>query len=589
MFHSHLLSRLLLGAAWVLAWALLAGAPAPAQSASPGAVTGVTITVYLPLMSRQFDDPPGWWQEAGNAQRTGFSPNNPNLPWTLRWTWNAADSTGGSTCTGGNPATGHCYDAPREARTVMGACCVYVPAGAHGLYALDKHTGAVRWRVSGASFNTTPAYFKGYVYAGAADGRVFRVDVFNGFTQTRTLPAAVNRALLIAGEHVFALTQSGQLHKLDRDTLQTTWVYTANTSISEGTGLAYSASRDMVIFGGNDLYVHAVHASTGTQAWRVKPSPNPAGFPNQFLWYWPVVAEQNGVVFVRMRLDHNTGLWGYPSQSNIWPNTNAAARTFLVNNPNQQNLFALDLDTGTPAFVPAVGYGGTEDWYAGAPFLTTGPLPAVRVWPNGDEVAYIHFRNGAASPNDGRQDSHMGEMVLNAGTVPGLVAGDMRFVRMACNGSCSLLGGKSSYTHITDEQNPVTLAGNTLFHAHWGASESVVITDRGVTRGLAYTNPIQTTTNPSIIRRIQACGGGTPPNNLTHWTTCGMGLYLDGRYWPSPGWWTYWNTYDPPTQNNPGGQNAYSDGMRPRYTYVSNGYVVVQGNGGELMVFAHAP
>jgi hypothetical protein len=34
--------------------------------------------------------------------------------------------------------------------------------------------------------------------------------------------------------------------------------------------------------------------------------------------------------------------------------------------------------------------------------------------------------------------------------------------------------------------------------------------------------------------------------------------------------------------------NAYSDGLRPRYTYVSKGHVIVQGNGGELFVLRHS-
>jgi hypothetical protein len=41
---------------------------------------------------------------------------------------------------------------------------------------------------------------------------------------------------------------------------------------------------------------------------------------------------------------------------------------------------------------------------------------------------------------------------------------------------------------------------------------------------------------------------------------------------------------DPPTPS----RDAYSDGIRPRYTYVSAGLVIVQGNGGELFVLKHS-
>jgi hypothetical protein len=299
-------------------------------------------------------------------------------------------------------------------------------------------------------------------------------------------------------------------------------------------------------------------------------------FPNEYRWYWPVVADQSGVVFLRMRLDHNTGLWGYPSTGNIWPATNAAARTFLQNNPNMQNLFALNLDDGSKKFIPAVGYGGTEDLVNGQAFLTTGPVPVVKTNSDGSQVAYSPFRNGQGNPPDGRWDSNMGEMVLDNTTIAGLVAGDLRFVQMNRFGG----QGGNAYTNVTDEQNPITMARNTLFHAHWGASESVKITDRSASKGLTYLNPISAVNHPTNIRRQASCSNFNP---ITHQTTCGLTLFSDGRYWDGPGTWTYWNVLDPPTIL----RSAYSDGVRPRYTYVSGNLIIVEGNGGDLMVFHH--
>lgn len=530
---------------------------------------GGSESTYLPLLTggsgaTEFE----WTQEAGNAQRTGYTPTEPLQPWALLWTWNGPDNQGGTGA--------HFYNAPREARTVTGGCCIFVPAGSQGLYALAKEDGSVRWHVTVATFNATPAYHSGLVLAGGNDGKLYKFDAATGANLgSYQAGNPLNRGILIAGDAVYTVTNGGHLHKVNISNMSAHWVYNAGSAAS--TGLAYSESRDVILFGTADLYVHAVHDSDGTRAWRVKPSPNAAGFPNEFKYYWPVVAEQHGIVFVRMRLDHNTGLWSYPSTGHIWPNSNAAARSYLETTPSQQNLFALDLDNGSKQFIPAVGYGGTEDLVNGEAFVVTGPVPVVKTLNNGTEVAYILFRNGQSSPPDGRWDSHMGEMVLDNTTIPGLVAGDLRFVRMG------MLGGNGTYSYvfITDEQNPLTMAGDTLFHAHWGASESVRITNRASNLGLNFNNPVQTSNHPPVVRRIIACG---TPNFNTHWTTCGMSLYGDQRYWPSPGWWTYWNTYDPPTPPN---TTAYSDGMRPRYTYVSNNLIVVEGNGGELLVFSH--
>lgn len=574
-----------------------------------GVCLGLVLhALALPLAGAQAVQPaagPEWNQEAGNAQRTGYIAEEPAEPWTLKWTWNGPDANGGS----GN----HFYDAARQAYTVMGGGALYVPAGAQGLYALELTTGQPRWNLRATSFNNTPAYdpVTAAVFAGGADGLLYKINAATGTYQTYAAGSAIVRGVLVAGGSVYVLTANGHVHKVNAGTLAKVWEYGGSAGSATppppagphrvylplvagglgggavgapGTGLAYSASRDVIIYGTEDLYVQALNNATGTVKWRVKPSPNAAGFPNQFLWYWPVVAEQNGVVFVRMRLDHNSGLWGCGSApcgpSGRFPNTNAQTRTFLTNNPSMQNLFALSLDTGAPAFTPAVGYGGTEEMVNGQAFLTTGPAPVVKVWPDGTEVAYIHFRNGQSGSPDGRWDSNMGEMVLNNATIAGLAAGDLRFVRMSrYNGY-----GGNAYVYITDEQNALSMAGTTLFHAHWVGSESVRITDRSASLGLTYGSPIAAANRPIVIRRLATCNSYNP---ATHRSEClNFSGYGDNRYYAGPGFWTYWNTWDPPTP--PTTAQGYDDGMRPRYTYVSGGYIVVEGNGGELMVFTHS-
>ncbi|MCB9457675.1 MAG: PQQ-binding-like beta-propeller repeat protein [Anaerolineaceae bacterium] len=505
-----------------------------------------------------------WTQDAGNAQRTGYIGEEPLEPWTLLWTWNGADANGS--------AGGHFYDAPPEARTVTGGSYVYAPAGSSGLYAIAKTDGRQGWRVTATSFNATPAYetASGYLFAGGADGKLYKIDARNGsVVAIYNAGNPLNKPMLLVNGFVFAVTDSGQLHKVNTASMAAAWVYSANAPIA--TPPSYSASRDMLVYATNDLYVHGVNNGNGSQRWRVKPTPNTAGFPNEMDGMWPVIAEQHGIVFVRMRLDHNAGLWGGPGPGGMYPNTNAETRTFLQNNPQLKNLFALSLDSGAETFVPAVGYGGPEGMENGTPYLDVGPVPVIRTYPNGDEVAYIIFRSGQGNPPDGRWDSHMGEMVLDNTTVPGLVAGDLRFISFP-----------NSYLHITDEQGPFSLAGDTIFRAHWGATESTRITNRSDNLGLTYNNPITSSIHPAIIRRQTACGSF---NAVTHWTTCGLTLYNDGRYWSGPGWWAYWNDYDPPESPS---RSAYSSGVLPGYVYVSSGLIIVEGNGGDLMVFRHS-
>ena len=548
--------------------------PIPFPTSSP------TLQVFTltptPAPSEQADtpaliDPAGipqdystleWHQDAHDPARTGYIQEEPAQPWRLLWTWNGPDNEGGA----GN----HFYNAPPEARSVTGDCCVFVPAGDEGLFALDKDHGQPVWNIDVSAFNAAPAYDpeSGYLFAGGENGVLYKLEPSSGsITGEYRAGSPLDKALMFADGYAYAVSSDGDLHKVELGEMTADWVYSASAAAS--TPAAYSARYGLIIYTTADLQVHAVDRSTGTARWKTYPSPlSPEDGPYTFEGYWPVVADSTGLVFVRMNLGIGA-LWSGPSEKNIYPGDNLATRQYLEEKPHLQNLYALRLEDGQPAFIPAVGFGGVETIEGSSKELAAGPVPVVRRLADGIEVAYSFFRSDQGNPPDGRWDSHIGEMVLDNTTIPRLEAGDLRFINF-----------DNSYSHITDEQCPLTMAGETIFHAHWGASESVRIIDRSIELGLSFDNPIQSEPHPVIIRRMQACPSYDP---VGHWTSCALTLFSDGRTWGGPGWWVYWNILDPPTP--PAG--AYSEGHLPRYTYVSAGLVVVSGNGGELMVFAH--
>ena len=562
-----------------LLWLVIGPGLALSVSASPSK----SQNIWLPFISGGRSQPPSptpsphptqpppnsndWTQDGHDAQRTGYTAEEPGEPWSLAWTWNGPDASGGT--------GGHLYNAPRDGRTVTGGSYVYVPAGASGLYALRKSDGGQAWRLTNTAYNASPAYdpATGNLYAGGADGKLYKIDTLSGgVAGSYTAGGGLNRAVLLVGSSAYVLTDGGELHKVNTGDMSRGWVYAGGANTS--TPAAYSARSGLVVYCTADLNVHAVREADGVRAWRVKPTSHAAGSPYTFDGYWPVVAEQHGVVFVRLNLGMGA-LWSGPgtgtSGGGVYPPTNGETRALLEsNNGELENLFALDLKDGSQKFVPAVGYGGVESKYVGASVdLQGGPVPVVKVNGDGSEVAYISFRSGQGNPPDGRWDSHMGEMVLDSTTIAGLGAGDLRFVDFP-----------NSYVHITDEQTPFTMAGSTLLHAHWGASESVKIVDRTAGKGLSHDTPITVQAHPAVIRREQTCGS---QDTRTHWTACGLSLYGDGRYWNGPGFWVYWNVMDPPT---PAG-DSYSEGLQPRYTYVSDGLIIVEGNGGDLFVLHH--
>ena len=217
-------------------WVAIAGVVMTLAALSGVARSQSNVKLYLATVARFAPVGGGsaeWRQEGGNAQRTGYIAVEPRTPWTFLWSWNANDSNGGATCTNGNPETGHCYSINRQANSVAGGGYIFAPAGAHGLYAIHDRTGKAAWHLTG-TFHGSPAYADGYVYAGSADGKLYRVDAATGIAQTYDAGSPINRGILIADGAVFALTESGRVHKVDPATLTAQWVYDSGATAVNG-------------------------------------------------------------------------------------------------------------------------------------------------------------------------------------------------------------------------------------------------------------------------------------------------------------------------------------------------------------------
>ena len=527
----------------------------------------VTVLLALPCLGAQ-----DWPQDGGNAQRTGYTAESPQWPWTFAWTWNGPDPQGSTNA--------HRYHQPRphepwEARIAVGAGLVFAPAGELGLFALRVKDGSVAWQFTNGTCHATPAFdaLSGALFVGTREGAVQKLDAKSGKSLARySANSPVNKSLLLAAAQLYAVTTDGALHQLDTTTLALNWKYSGGAAVA--TLPTWSAKHDAVVFCTEDLRVHCVSGREGKARWRTKPTPLSVAEGPSFTGGWPVIAEERGIVFVRLAHGEvDATLWSGGGPKGKWPTNNTAIRQRLTEQPRLKNLFALSLEDGSEAFIPAVGPAGVEDLRQGKPWLRPHAFPVIRNV-DGHEVAYVPFRNGnTRDPKwDARWDSHLGEMVLDDVTVPGLVAGDLRFVQFPEHGG---------WMHITDESCPLSMAGDTLFSAHWDVSQTARITDRSPARGLTRTSPILTEKRPPVTRHLRLAQNRI--NASTHQASGGLQL-MDGRYLDGPGWWVYANELDPPTPK----RDAYSEGILPRYTCVANGYIFVQGNGGDLFVLRHS-
>lgn len=510
-----------------------------------------------------------WNQFGGNAQKTNGTTQIVSTPWRLKWQWNSSNSSG-------KKDTNHLL-VPDLYQQIVGGGLVYM-IGNDTLYALNQTNGAVTWSRGGmGALEGTPAYNGGYLYLVSESGTLYKLQASSGQTVSSvSVGGGVTEAPALYANTLYLTTRTGKMMAFDTSNLSKRWEYTSVSPFV--TAPVFSPSKNIVVAVSQDLYVHGVQGTNGSGSWRRKPTVRNYSTANESSDYtvaepaWPVIAEQHGVVFVRYRLEWNT-LWTW----NPYPTTNSAIRSNLVAQPDQQVLFAMNLTDGSTAFTPAVGNGGQGD----GGDLSIGPPPAISTV-NGKEVAYTTWRNGLTCQGtswcDAREDTTMGEMVLDTTTVSGYQAGDVRFVR---------------FEDIqTDEMVSVTVSGDTVFHGHWLITAAHKITDRSAGRGDTFNNPIQTSESPFVIWRQcngtnicsfpgctanTNCGVNCAFNNQTRYCSEGLFSYGDQRRFPA-GFYEYHN--DIPYHVS--GGTYYT--IRP-YTVVSNGMVMIKTIDGGLMVF----
>ena len=490
--------------------------PTPTRTPSPTRTPTATPTqrpsATLPPLGTS-----EWTQHAANAQRTSYNPSSVPAPWRWKWAWNGSNASGG--------ITSGKFGLPRNSQPVTGGGQVYIAAGSRGVFALDNADGSQLWnRTLGGAVNSTPAYDADTqaLFVIATNGTLYKLNASNGATvdsfasgssSTLPLPPA------IAGDRVY-FSMGNAVYAVDKNSMQQAWRYDAGSAVD--TPPAYSATRDFVVVASRDLYVHAIRNSNGSRAWRTKTSVltggDPRGTDNNDLAEvargWPVIAEQNGVVLIKLRLDWRT-LWHW----NPWPSNNSTMHSNLTNDPDEQALLALDLDNGSTAFIPNIGHGG----YGDGDYMPMGPQPVVKRFDDGTEVAYVVMRASPClnDPCDGRWDSRLGEMMLNDNTVSGMSAGYVRFME--------------NTFFPTDEQANLSMAGDQIFGGHWMFGIAHQITDRSSSRGTSGSNPITTSDLPHIITSSTSCGFSS-----SHY--CPNGLIQDGDSRAIPGgFYIYYN------------------------------------------------
>ncbi len=461
----------------------LTAAP-PTAVPPPHTPLSSTPRVQTPLASPPPTTPATteWQQLGANPQRTGYVPEQLADTWRFKWIWNGPSGSADA-----GPASEH-LPLPKGMQPVLGNGKLFVGHTDGIVRAIAENDGKLAWATAtGGELLNTGAYDPATqsVFFGSTDGRLYRLRAADGqVLGSFVADGSILMAPLLVGNTIFVGTARGSFYAVDIASLQQRWSYAAGAELIASPSFT-AKYGGLVIFPSEDAFVHAVQVADGTQRWRIPvqagkdPKRGNVSFPDTY----PVVSEANDVVIIR----------SYFNWQQTWqpeggaPSTIDGIRAFLTANPSYQSFFVLELNDGRQRFVaPVMGgaIGNGDDFYS-AP-----PQAVVKRLPDGSEVAYLLWRNGQSCAADsactGTADTTIGEMDLRTG--------EIRFVQDYKNQGAMRLP--------SDEQSTLSMAGDTLFHAHWMLLGAIRIVDRQAGLGDSYTNPIRSIELAPVVNSL---------------------------------------------------------------------------------------
>ena len=309
--------------------------------------------------------------------------------------------------------------------------------------------------------------------------------------------------------------------------MQQRWSYAAGGALygSPAYSSRYGGLVIILVEGTPRPSVHALQIGDGSRRWRQNSvpgfDPEDRGNNLAFLDTYPVVSDVNNVVIVRTYRSQERQYMnaGYPN--NTAPRTVEEIRSLLTQRPDFESFYVLDLDTGARKYVAPIAVGGIGDG-----IWTVGPQAVVKKMNDGSEIAYVLWRTYQAceslggSACDARDDTTLGEMDL--------ATGNIRFVQDWRN--------EGTMRIHTDEQSPLSMAGNTILHAHWMTLGILRITDRSSGYGSSYTNPIRTEEVYPVVNGIRI---GTCPSRSNYFCPEAM-LLPNNEPNQDPGFYIYY-------------------------------------------------
>jgi len=375
-----------------------------------------------------------WPQLQHDAQRTGYTPEEVQPPYTYLWKWN---------------------EVPFASRTqpVVAGGRLFIGGLDGVLYARDARTGAPVWSFATAGpIRHSAAVYNGRVFFGSHDGKVYALDAARGTLcwQFQT-GAGVATAPAVANDTVYIGSTDGVFYALNTSNGSAHWRYDVGVPIL--TSAALSVDGNTVYFGAEDIAAYALDAASGALRWRTR-------LQGQSLAdRWPV-AVGNSVIYRSqpLRFFHRLLHEGDdvmdeagtvdPNWAADWSKVRPRIVNLLTRYPDRQTFFVLDTATGA----------------------LRGPAPVLYTYGNGDspgpptvrgEEIYTLYRARHSIHHDAgsvhvttRYDSALGRMDVRTLDITGLTLAPGERWQM-------------EYRATSDEPAMLSMAGSMLFVDSW--------------------------------------------------------------------------------------------------------------------------
>ena len=313
-----------------------------------------------------------------DMQRTGTGPAAPRPPYRYRWVWiNGQRVSPGKLARATKnrvaerwfpksliPALVQVRFHPL-AQPMVRDGAAYIGSIGGEMIAVDVKTGRTRWKVpAGGPILHSVTVGQSQVFAGTLNGvDAFGLDGKKHWTFVDphrggfwSCPAVVDNLVLIGGT-------SGHFFGIDAASGELKWSFDAGAEIY----VSPAVDQRSVYFAAENMHAYALDAATGKLKWT---SQRLAGY--SFGHYWPVVAQQAGVVIFRtMGLrPPSTAAAVVKKAPHDYDQAQSALKAYLVKNPSARTCFILNLSDGHERVsVPAGQFG----WGGDAP-----PPPLVR-------------------------------------------------------------------------------------------------------------------------------------------------------------------------------------------------------------------